>query len=89
MCINFANEKLQAQFIEALVASQRAEYEAEGIASGTIDFPDNSDVLRLLEGKVGVLALLDEECTLPKGSGTLPFLSSLIPTCQGWPSRMW
>ena len=51
-CINYANEKLQSQFIEALVASQRAEYEAEGVACGSLDFPDNSEVLRLLEGKV-------------------------------------
>ena len=44
LCINFANEKLQASFIQALIASQRAEYEAEGIDIGaTIAFPDNSE----------------------------------------------
>ena len=54
LCINFANEKLQSQFIEALVASQRAEYEVEGINVGTLDFPDNSQQLSLLEGQVGL-----------------------------------
>lgn len=67
---SFANEKLQAQFISALVASQRAEYEAEGIDGGKLVFPDNSEQLRLLEGRVGVLSLLDEECTVPNGADT-------------------
>lgn len=35
---------------------------------GSIAFPDNTEQLTLLEGRVGVLALLDEECSLPKGS---------------------
>ena len=52
LCINYANEKLQAQFIEALVASQRAEYEAEGIGGGSIDFPDNSMQLRLSRARL-------------------------------------
>ena len=68
LCINFANEKLQSQFISALVATQRAEYVAEGIACGAIAFPENSEQLSLLDGRLGIMALLDEECTLLKGS---------------------
>ena len=46
LCINFANEKLQSHFIGALVATQRAEYVAEGIACGAIAFPENSEQVR-------------------------------------------
>jgi myosin heavy subunit len=68
LCINFANEKLQSTFIGALVATQRAEYIAEGISCGAIAFPENAEQLSLLDGRLGILALLDEECALPKGS---------------------
>ena len=68
LCINYANEKLQAQFIGELVANQRHEYEAEGVPCGTIAFPDNSAQLALLEGRPSVLGLLDEECALPQPS---------------------
>ena len=68
LCINFANEKLQSTFIGALVATQRAEYQEEGITCGSIAFPDNSEQISLLDGRLGVMALLDEECALPKGS---------------------
>ena len=68
LCINYANEKLQAQFIGALVANQREEYAAEGINVGSIVFPTNDEQLELLEGKIGVLSMLDEECLLPQSS---------------------
>ena len=60
LCINFANEKLQSQFISALVATQRAEYVAEGISCGAIAFPENSEQISLLDGRLGIMALLDE-----------------------------
>ena len=68
LCINFANEKLQSQFIDALVATQRAEYVSEGLNVGDIAFPENSEQISLLDGRLGIMALLDEECALPKGS---------------------
>uniref|UniRef100_M4BBK6 Myosin motor domain-containing protein n=1 Tax=Hyaloperonospora arabidopsidis (strain Emoy2) TaxID=559515 RepID=M4BBK6_HYAAE len=46
----------------------RAEYEEEGIPWTRIEFADNVNVLSLLEGRFGVLSLLNEECMRPKGS---------------------
>ena len=72
LCINFANEKLQSQFIEASCAQQMREMAEEGIDAGVIFdasvAADAAAPLLLLEGKMGLLALLDEECALPQGS---------------------
>lgn len=40
----------------------QAEYEREAIDWSYIEFVDNQDVLDLIEGKLGVLSLLDEQC---------------------------
>lgn len=43
------------------------EYEREGILWKFISFPDNQDVLDLIDRKhTGILALLDEQCIVPK-----------------------
>jgi myosin-5 len=44
---------------------EQAEYEAEGIDWSYIAFVDNQDVLDLIEGKLGILDLLDEQCRFP------------------------
>jgi len=43
----------------------QAEYEREQIDWSYIEFVDNQDVLDLIEGKMGVLDLLDEQCRFP------------------------
>mmetsp|Transcript_19546 Transcript_19546/g.25216 ORF Transcript_19546/g.25216 Transcript_19546/m.25216 type:complete len:1148 (+) Transcript_19546:87-3530(+) len=68
LCINYANEKLQQKFTEDIFRSVQQEYEAEGIELAEIYFDDNTDVLDLIEGRSGLLALLNEECVRPKGS---------------------
>jgi len=69
LCINFTNERLQAHFTDALIRRQQAEWKREGVACAHISFPDNAPQLELLDSnKGGVLALLDEECAVPKGS---------------------
>eukprot|EP00536_Pseudo-nitzschia_multiseries_P014246 jgi/Psemu1/327483/estExt_fgenesh1_pg.C_6780003 len=68
LCINYCNEKLQAKFTEDIFRSVQEEYEKEGVPLDEITYDDNSDVLRLLESKTGVLAMLNEECVRPKGS---------------------
>ncbi len=42
------------------------EYMDEGVPWSIIEYNSNSKILELLEGKMGVLALLNEECMLPK-----------------------
>lgn len=68
LCINYANEKLQQKFTEDVFRAVQAEYEAEGIELAEITYDDNTDVLDLIEGRTGLLALLNEECVRPKGN---------------------
>lgn len=42
------------------------EYEQEGIELGEISFADNVDVVRLIEGRVGIIAILNEEGELAR-----------------------
>lgn len=37
---------------------------------GEIAFDDNAEVLRLMEGRVGIISVLNEECVRPNGSDT-------------------
>jgi myosin-5 len=68
LAINYANEKLQQKFTKDIFKAVQEEYKFEGIALDDIKFDDNSDVLELIEGRTGLLAMLNEECMRPKGS---------------------
>ena len=68
LCINYANEKLQQKFTEDVFRAVQLEYEAEGIELAEIKYDDNTDVLDLIEGRTGLLAMLNEECVRPKGN---------------------
>ncbi|XP_069505574.1 unconventional myosin-Vb-like [Ambystoma mexicanum] len=67
-CINYANEKLQQHFNQHVFKLEQEEYVEEGISWNRIDFYDNQPCIDLIEAKLGVLDLLDEECKMPKGS---------------------
>ncbi|GAB0095574.1 unconventional myosin-Va [Sergentomyia squamirostris] len=67
-CINYANEKLQQQFNQHVFKLEQEEYLKEGITWEMIDFYDNQPCIDLIESKLGVLDLLDEECKMPRGS---------------------
>uniref|UniRef100_A0A672M5U1 Unconventional myosin-Va-like n=1 Tax=Sinocyclocheilus grahami TaxID=75366 RepID=A0A672M5U1_SINGR len=67
-CINYANEKLQQQFNMHVFKLEQEEYMKEQIPWTLIDFYDNQPCINLIEAKMGLLDLLDEECTMPKGS---------------------
>jgi len=67
LCINYCNEKLQQKFTQDIFRSVQAEYQNEGIELEEITYDDNTDVLDLIEGKLGLLAFLNEECVRPKG----------------------
>jgi len=68
LCINYANEKLQQKFNEDIFKNVQAEYRAEGIPLDDVKYDDNTDVLDLIEGRTGLLNLLNEECIRPKGN---------------------
>uniref|UniRef100_A0A3B3TYC5 Myosin VA n=1 Tax=Poecilia latipinna TaxID=48699 RepID=A0A3B3TYC5_9TELE len=67
-CINYANEKLQQQFNMHVFKLEQEEYMKEQIPWTLIDFYDNQPCINLIEAKMGILDLLDEECKMPKGS---------------------
>jgi len=67
-CINYANEKLQQEFNQHVFKLEQEEYLREQIDWKFIDFSDNQPCIDLIEGKLGVLSLLDEESRLPMGS---------------------
>ncbi|KAL2100115.1 hypothetical protein ACEWY4_004509 [Coilia grayii] len=67
-CINYANEKLQQQFNSHVFKLEQEEYMKEQIPWTLIDFYDNQPCIDLIEAKLGILDLLDEECKMPKGT---------------------
>ncbi|KAJ5736599.1 uncharacterized protein N7483_001724 [Penicillium malachiteum] len=67
-CINYANEKLQQEFNQHVFKLEQEEYVREEIDWTFIDFSDNQPCIDLIEAKLGILALLDEESRLPMGS---------------------
>merc|ERR1719410_1225693 len=82
-CINYANEKLQQQFNMHVFKLEQEEYVKEGIEWKMIDFYDNQPCIELIESKLGVLALLDEECRMPKGSDK-SWVEKLYDKCKKW-----
>lgn len=67
-CINYANEKLQQEFNQHVFKLEQEEYLREKIDWTFIDFSDNQPCIDLIEAKMGILSLLDEESRLPMGS---------------------
>ena len=70
LCINYANEKLQQKYTLDVFSSVQDEYEYEGISLGDLEYQDNADVLSLVEGRMGIIAVLNEECLRPNGNDT-------------------
>ncbi|KAJ0170182.1 hypothetical protein K1T71_014110 [Dendrolimus kikuchii] len=83
-CINYANEKLQQQFNSHVFKLEQDEYIKEEISWKMIDFYDNQPCIDLIEDRLGVLALLDEECRVPQGSDQ-GFVSKLHDKCGKYP----
>uniref|UniRef100_A0A8C5R427 Uncharacterized protein n=1 Tax=Leptobrachium leishanense TaxID=445787 RepID=A0A8C5R427_9ANUR len=66
--INYANEKLQEYFNKHIFSLEQLEYNREGIHWEAIDWMDNAECLDLVEKKLGLLALINEESRFPKGT---------------------
>ncbi|XP_026992614.2 unconventional myosin-X isoform X2 [Tachysurus fulvidraco] len=66
--INYANEKLQEYFNKHIFSLEQLEYNREGIQWEAIDWMDNAECLDLIEKKLGLLALVNEESRFPKGT---------------------
>ncbi|XP_055621757.1 unconventional myosin-Va isoform X2 [Toxorhynchites rutilus septentrionalis] len=80
-CINYANEKLQQQFNQHVFKLEQEQYLKEGIEWKMIDFYDNQPCIDLIEAKLGILDLLDEECRMPRGSDE-SWIGKLFEKCK-------
>lgn len=68
LCINFCNERLQQRYVADVLKSVQQEYEEEGIGWDFVEFRDNAPVLDLIEGRMGLITVLNEECMLANGT---------------------
>ncbi|XP_076600770.1 unconventional myosin-X isoform X1 [Chaetodon auriga] len=66
--INYANEKLQEYFNKHIFSLEQLEYNKEGLVWVDINWIDNSECLDLVEKKLGLLALMNEESHFPKAT---------------------
>ncbi|XP_051871794.1 unconventional myosin-X [Pristis pectinata] len=66
--INYANEKLQEYFNKHIFSLEQLEYSRDGLIWENIDWIDNGECLDLIEKKMGILALINEESHFPKGT---------------------
>ncbi|XP_076051644.1 dilute class unconventional myosin isoform X10 [Oratosquilla oratoria] len=82
-CINYANEKLQQQFNQHVFKLEQEEYVKEQIEWEFISFYDNQPCIDLIETKLGILDLLDEECRMPKGTDQ-SWVEKLYSKCGQW-----
>lgn len=57
---------------------------AEGIDVGDIKFEDNTDIISLIDSKVSILAILDEEVSVPKATD-LTFVNKVTKAFGGHP----
>lgn len=87
LCINYCNEKLQQKFTRDIFRTVQEEYKAEGLNLDDIKYDDNSDVLELMEGKVGIIKQLNEECVRPKGNDEA-FVSKALQSNKTVPCLM-
>ncbi|XP_050793578.1 unconventional myosin-X [Gopherus flavomarginatus] len=66
--INYANEKLQEYFNKHIFSLEQLEYSREGLVWKDIDWTDNGECLDLIEKKLGLLALINEESHFPQAT---------------------
>lgn len=85
-CINYANEKLQQEFNQHVFKLEQEEYVKEKIEWSFIEFNDNQPCINLIEDKVGILSLLDEESRLPAGNDK-SWATKLIDTLDKPPTN--
>ncbi|CAM9168994.1 unnamed protein product, partial [Laminaria digitata] len=70
-CINYVNEKLQQYFIDHTIRAEQQDYEAEGVEWEHVDYFNNKTVCDMIEGRHGLLSLLDEVSSYKDNDGAV------------------
>jgi myosin heavy subunit len=68
LCINFANESLQGHYNSYTFKRDMIECADEGIDTKSVKFTDNQECIDLIQGRLGILAMLDEQTNFPKAT---------------------
>ena len=79
LLINHVNERLQKTLTETIIDSVIEEYDKDGVVIENIEHENNDTVIRFLEGKMGLMSLLNEECIRPQGSDAT-FVNKIFAT---------
>eukprot|EP00917_Polyrhabdina_sp_WS-2016_P008987 GHVP01020058.1.p1 GENE.GHVP01020058.1~~GHVP01020058.1.p1 ORF type:complete len:1167 (-),score=251.34 GHVP01020058.1:153-3653(-) len=66
--INYANEKLQLEFTENVLKEEQEIYKKEGVDWEGVPFYNRAKCIDIIEGKEGVIELLNDECFIPGGN---------------------
>ncbi|KAI5192425.1 myosin V [Nematocida minor] len=66
LCINYANEKIQAEYVRRIIEDNRKAFREEGIDLENMEMLSQAE--SVFEGSLGIIKLLDEESFMPGGT---------------------
>ena len=76
ICMIILRQTQQQMYNIDIFRSVQEESDYEGIEMADISFTDNTTVLNLIEGRIGLISLLNEECIRPNGNDSSFVLKS-------------
>ena len=68
LCINYANERLQKIYVLENFLQVQEEYTKEGINVCDFSEVDNAEAIDMIQGRMGLISILNDECLRPCGN---------------------